>query len=154
MASPAAEAFRRFTRSVFDAQAAVLKHGDVANAGLGQSSARWRVLHRLSAGETTVADIARSAGYSRQAVQRLADALVAEGSARYSPDASDRRKQRIELTEAGAVTFEQLEASFDVWAERLMAHIPAADLAAVSKTLEHIRLILLADCDYMRRKRS
>jgi DNA-binding MarR family transcriptional regulator len=154
MASPSAEAFRGFTRSVFDAQTALLRHGDVANAGFGQSSARWRVLLRISAGETSVADIARSTGYSRQAVQRLADALVAEGSARYSADATDRRKQHLELTEAGAATFEQMEANFDSWADRLMAHIPQADLDSVSKALEHIRLILLADIDYMREKGS
>jgi hypothetical protein len=34
-------------------------------------------------------------GYSRQAVQRVANALVAEGSARYSADETDRRKQRL-----------------------------------------------------------
>ena len=40
MPSSNAETFRRFTRSVFEAQTALLKHGDVANAGFGQSSAR------------------------------------------------------------------------------------------------------------------
>src|SRR5262249_23580141 len=64
--------FRRFTRAIFAAQAAVLKHGDVATAPFGQSSARWRVLFRVSHGATTVAAIARATGYSRQAVQRLA----------------------------------------------------------------------------------
>jgi DNA-binding MarR family transcriptional regulator len=99
---------------------------------LSISSARWRVMQRISAGEKSVADMARSTGYSRQAVQRLADALVAEGSARYYADESDRRRQCLEL----------------------MAHIPAAELMATAKTLEHIRLILLADCDYMKRKRA
>jgi DNA-binding MarR family transcriptional regulator len=153
MTSPSAEVFRRFTRSVFGAQTALLRHGDVANADFGQSSARWRVLQRICAGETSVSEIAKSTDYSRQAVQRLADALVAEGSARYSADPSDRRKQRLELTEEGAATLEQMEANFDVWADRLLAHIPEADLVAVSKTLEHIRLILLADIDYIRKKR-
>ncbi len=125
----------------------------MANADFGQSSARWRVLQRISAGETSVAEIAKSMDYSRQAVQRLADALAAEGTARYSADPSDRRKQRLELTERGAVTLEQMEANFDAWADRLMAHIPEAHLATVSQALEHIRLILLADIDYIRKKR-
>jgi hypothetical protein len=71
VASSSAETFRRFTRSVFEAQTALLKHGDVANAGFGQRGARRRVLLRISAGQTTVAAIARSSGYSRQAVQPL-----------------------------------------------------------------------------------
>lgn len=151
MASPSAEVFRRFTRSVFDAQAALLRHGDVANAAFGQTSARWRVLQRISAGQTSVAAIARSAGYSRQGVQRLADALVAEGSARFSADESDRRRQRLELTEAGTATLERMEAHFDGWAARLMTRIPEAELAAVAAALERIRLVVLADCDDMKR---
>jgi DNA-binding MarR family transcriptional regulator len=154
MASPTAETFRRFARSVFSAQAALLKHGDVANADSGQSSARWRVLQGIAAGQKSVADMARSTGYSRQAVQRLADALVTEGLARYSPDANDRRRQCLELTPAGTAIFEQLEANFDSWSDRLMTHMTEADLITTAKTLEHIRLILLADCDYMKRKRS
>ena len=154
MASPQAEVFRRFTRSVFDAQAALLKHGDAANAEFGQSSARWRVLQRIAAGQTSVAAIARSTGYSRQAVQRLADALVAEGSARYGADESDRRRQRLELTAAGTATFARMEAHFDVWAARLMTGLPGTDLAALAGRLEHIRLVVLADCDRIKRKGS
>ena len=152
MTSHSAEVFRQFTRSVFTTQAALLKHGDVANAKFGQSSARWRVLQRISAGENSVADIARFTGYSRQAVQRLADALAAEGLVRLEADESDRRKQRLELTGAGAAVLGQMEAHFDIWADRLLAHIPEADLIALSQALEHIRLIVLADSDYMRRK--
>lgn len=150
--TPSAKLFRRFTRSVFDAQAALLKHADAANARFGQSSARWRVLDRVSIGETSVAGIARSTGYSRQAVQRLADALVAEGSARYSVDETDRRKKHIELTEAGADTFEKMEAHFDVWVYRLLAHIPESELVAVSAALEHITFVVDADRDYIERE--
>jgi hypothetical protein len=53
---------------------------------------------------------------------------------------------------AGAATFDQMEANFDVRADRLITHIPAAELTAVSKSLKGIRLILLADADYMRRR--
>jgi DNA-binding MarR family transcriptional regulator len=152
MASHSAEVFRRFTRSVFATQAALLKHGDTANERFGQTSARWRVLARVSAGETSAAAIARSTGYSRQAVQRLADALAAEGLVRQQADESDLRRQRLELTSTGAEVFGQMEAHFDIWAERLGAQIPEADLIALAEALEHIRLIVLADCDYMRRK--
>jgi DNA-binding MarR family transcriptional regulator len=152
MTTPDAARFRRFTRAVFAAQAAVLKHGDVANAPFGQSSARWRVLFRVSQGATTVAAIARATGYSRQAVQRLADAVVSEGLARYRPDATDRRTQRIELTAAGQRTLEHLEANFDVLAGRLLAQIPAADLEAVCDALERITAVVQADLTYMQGK--
>lgn len=151
MPSHEAEVWRRFTRSVFSAQAALLTHGDAATSRFGQSSARWRVLVRVAAGENTVADIARLTGYSRQAVQRLADALAADGLIRQETDESDRRRQRLELTDSGAATFERMEAHFDVWAERLLAHISEADLVSVSAALDHIRLIVLADHEFMKR---
>jgi len=150
MASEKAEVFRRFARAVFEAQTALLKHGDAANAPFGQSSARWRVLLHVAMGETTVADIARSTGYSRQAVQRLADTLVFEGSAGYVVDETDRRKQRIELTPQGQETFGKLEANFDVWAGRLLTQLPEADLIAVTQALEHIKAVVLADCQSMK----
>jgi hypothetical protein len=40
-----------------------------------------------------------------------------------------------------------MEDHFDIWAERLMARVPEADLVALSESLEHSRLIVLADCD-------
>ena len=144
--------FRRFTRAVFAAHAVVLKYGDVANAPFGQSSARWRVLFGASQGATTVAAIARATGYSRQAIQRLADALVSEGLARYCPDATDRRTQRIELTEAGQRTLEQLEANFDMWAARLLTQIGAANLEVACDALERITAVVQADSAYMQRK--
>ncbi len=154
MTSRDAELFRRFTRSVFEAQAALLKHGDVATAPFGQSSARWRVLRYIASGETSVAAIARATGYSRQAVQRLADALVSEGSAAYQADGTDRRMQRIELTLAGQRTVEQLEAHFDVWVGRLLAQISEADLTAVSDALARITAVVLADRQDMKRKET
>jgi DNA-binding MarR family transcriptional regulator len=151
MHSHEAQVWRQFTQAVFSAQSALLRHGDEATTAFGQSAARWRVLVRIAEGESTVADIARLTGYSRQAVQRLADALAADGLISQQADESDRRKQRLEFTESGAATFERMETHFDGWAERLLAHIPEADLASVSAALDHIRLIVLADLDYMKR---
>ncbi len=101
MLSPEAILFRRMTRSVFRTNSAVLRYGDLVNEPLAQSSARWWLLYRLSRGDDSVADIARTTGNSRQAVQRLADALVAENLATYAPNPTDRRKQVVTLTDRG-----------------------------------------------------
>jgi DNA-binding MarR family transcriptional regulator len=132
--------------------AAVLKHGDAANAGFGQTSARWRVLYQVGSGEVSVAEIARKPGYSRQAVQRLADALVAEGLATYSSDEVDRRRQRIELSAEGAVLLRELEANFAVWSERLVSLITQEELRSVVDGLERITRILTADLADLKRE--
>lgn len=150
MPSPDAELFRRFTRSVFAMQAVLLKHGDVANARFGHSSARWRVLVQIADGHASVGEIARLTGYARQSVQRLADALAADGLIEQEPDDSDRRKQRLRMTDAGRATFQAMEDHFDVWAARLMTQIREADLEAVTANLDRLHGIVQADCDHMK----
>jgi hypothetical protein len=46
------------------------------------------------------------------------------------------------------------EARFDVWAARLLARIPEAELVAVARTLERIRTVVLEDCEEMRKQES
>jgi DNA-binding MarR family transcriptional regulator len=145
-------AFRRFTRAVFAAQAAVLRHGDTANAPVGQSSARWRVLRAIDDGHTSVADAARFMGSSRQSVQRLADALIDEGLVEAAGQDDDRRLKVLRLTAEGQRVHDALEENFDVWAGRLLAHIRPDDLAAVSQGLEQITYIVNADREYVLRK--
>lgn len=145
-------AFRRFTRAVFAAQAAVLRHGDIANAPIGQSSARWRVLRAIDDGHTSVAAAARFMGSSRQSVQRLADALIGEGLVEADGHDDDRRIKLLRLTVQGQRVHDALEENFDTWADRLLAHIRADDLAAVSRGLEQITYVIDADREYLLRK--
>ena len=145
-------AFRRFTRAVFAAQAAVLRHGDTANAPTGQSSARWRVLRAIDDGHTSVAAAARFMGSSRQSVQRLADALIDEGLVEAEGQDDDRRVKLLRLTAQGQRVHDALEENFDTWADRLLVHIRADDLAAVSQGLEQITYIINADREYLLRK--
>jgi DNA-binding MarR family transcriptional regulator len=145
-------AFRRFTRAVFAAQAAVLRHGDTANAPIGQSSAHWRVLRAIDDGHTSVAAAARFMGSSRQSVQRLADALIDEGLVKAEAQDDDRRVKLLRLTAQGQRVHDALEENFDTWADRLLAHIRPDDLAAVSQGLEQITYIINADREYLLRK--
>jgi DNA-binding MarR family transcriptional regulator len=147
-------AFRRFTRAVFAAQAAVLRHGDTANAPIGQSSARWRVLRAIDDGHTSVAAAARFMGSSRQSVQRLADALIDEGLVEAEGQGDDRRLKRLRLTAEGQRVHDALEENFDTWADRLLTHVGADDLSAVSHGLEQITSIVNADREYLLRKGS
>ncbi len=145
MISDEAQVFRAFVGSVVSLSTALLKHGDRANEPFGQTSARWRVLLRTAAGEESVPAIARSTGYSRQATQRLADALVADGLAEFRPDQTDRRRQRIVLTDAGRAMLDQMEASYDTWSQPLVNSIGLDELERLSTSLEHVRDIVQND---------
>ena len=143
--SDEAQAFRSFVGLVVGLGHDLLKHGDRANEPFGQTSARWRVLLRAAAGEESVPAIARSTGYSRQATQRLADALVADGLAEFRPDETDRRRQRIVLTDAGRAMLDRMEASYDVWSQRLVTSIGHDELERLITSIERVRAIVEDD---------
>lgn len=148
-----AELIRRFTRSVFSAQSALLKHGDAANARFGQSSARWRVLLHVSIGNTTVTEIARITGYSRQAVQRLTSALVDEGNLASAPDSVDGRKLRLSLTPLGRRTLKSMERYFDTWSARLVKELSPDKLAALASALDLITAAVLDDLNKLEKEK-
>ena len=135
MTAPSATLFRQLTRAVFAAHSSVLRHGDSANAAFGQSSARWRVMFNIAQGNGTVGEIVRQTDYTRQSIQRLADTLVADGLATYSPDPNDRRKQIITLTPEGSTLLAKMEADFDNWSKRL---VKALGRENVTQTIEHL----------------
>lgn len=154
MLSPEAVLLRRLTRAVFRAYGTVLRHGDLANEPFGQSSARWRVLDLISEGDGSVAGIARTTGYSRQAVQRLADALVTERLATYGPHPTDRRQQVISLTDSGRDVLDGMETSFNKWSKPLMDQIGTDTALDVIERLTAISRVLDRDIERIRESRK
>jgi DNA-binding MarR family transcriptional regulator len=145
MPSSSATLFRQLTRAVFAAHSSVLRYGDRANAEFGQSRARWRVLFDIAQGYGSVAGIARETEYARQSIQRLADALVAEGLATYSPDPEDRRGQVITLTTQGSTLLTQIEADFDRWSRQLVRTIGKEKIMETIEDLHALKRVLDAD---------
>jgi DNA-binding MarR family transcriptional regulator len=148
MTSPSATLFRQLTRAVFAAQSSVLRHGDRANAAFGQSSARWRVMFNIALGNGTVGEIARETDYTRQSIQRLADALVADGLATYKPDLKDRRKQIITLTAQGSTLLAEMEADFDRWSMRLVKTLGKESVTQTIQDLRELKRVLDADAKH------
>ncbi|MGF6976034.1 DNA-binding MarR family transcriptional regulator [Paraburkholderia sp. JPY465] len=145
MDKDSARRFRRFSRSLIAAQVVLLKHGDAMTSHFGQSSARWRVLLRISEGDQTVPAVARSSQLTRQAVQRVADELVAEGCLVFSPDDTDKRTQRVSLTAKGKKVLARLERNFAAWASRTAGLFPLEKLEKLAQQLDAVTEILAAD---------
>jgi DNA-binding MarR family transcriptional regulator len=148
MTSSSATLFRQLTRAVFAAHSSVLRHGDVANAGFGQSSARWRVMFNIAQGNGSVAEIARATDYARQSIQRLADTLVADGLATYAPDPEDRRKKVITLTAEGSRVLAEMETYFDHWSKRLVKTLGRESVIETIEDLQELKRVLDADAKH------
>ena len=148
-----ARRFRRFTRALFAAHAAVLRHGDAMNTRFQQSAARWRVLIRIEMGDVSASAIAKVTGYSRQSVHRLLADLQTEDLVRTSADPADQRRLRPQLTKRGRQVLIGMEANFNVWASELVYKLEASRLEQTAKFLEEA-VILLQREEVAMRERS
>ena len=96
------EALSRLHRACGKALGALSSAGDDLVADLGLSTARTQLLDALaSGGARSVSQIARGLGLTRQAVQRVADDLVASGLAVYGANPDHARAQLLNMTEQG-----------------------------------------------------
>lgn len=88
---------------VFRLNGRLLAVGDRVVGHLGLTSARWQILGAAMRHDQlrTVSELAREAGVTRQAVQRIASALIQEGLLSQVENSKDRRAPLIEVTALG-----------------------------------------------------
>ena len=86
---------------VFELAAALRRDGETTAKLAGQTQARWQVMWIAATGRLSVAMIARRLGLTRQSVQRVADAIVAEGLATFEPNPDHQRSPLLILTPTG-----------------------------------------------------
>jgi DNA-binding MarR family transcriptional regulator len=114
--------------------------GDRRARRVGQSTGRLGVLRSLAdQGPRTVAQIARSRPVARQGVQRLADALAAEGFVEYLPNPDHRRSKLLRLTPQGAQAYHALRQGQRAFAEELTRGLPDHELHRCTAILRTLR---------------
>jgi MarR family transcriptional regulator, transcriptional regulator for hemolysin len=111
-----------------------------AMSDAGGSGAAFQVLVLVQSGEwRTQAGMAEAMGITGATLTHHLNALEAQGLVRRWRDASNRRVQRVELTEEGAALFDRLRRVAMRHDERLRARLTedeAAQLAALLDKLE------------------
>ena len=105
-------------------------------------------MFNIAQGNGTVGEIARETDYTRQSIQRLADTLVADGLATYTPDPTDRRKQIITLTAQGSTVLAEMEADFDRWSRRLVKTLGKDNVTQTIEHLHELKRVLDADAKH------
>jgi DNA-binding MarR family transcriptional regulator len=105
-------------------------------AQLPVSQGRMALLRSLALlGPRNLSELARERGVSRQGVQRLADALEAEGLASGMPDPRNARAKRLTLTEQGVRLYRDLALAEARELNALSTGLSAADLRAATRVL-------------------
>jgi DNA-binding MarR family transcriptional regulator len=119
----------------------LLASGDALVADLGLTSARWQVLGAmaLSPVPLSVAQVARNMGLTRQAVQRLANEMEADGLVRFAPNPHHQRAKLVVLTPAGKSAFAAAMKRQGAWATDVGAGLDARKIAAAVAMLRSVR---------------
>jgi DNA-binding MarR family transcriptional regulator len=95
---------------VFELAGALRRDGERIAKLAGQTQARWQVMWIAASGRLSVAMIARRLGLTRQSVQRVADAIVAEGLASFEPNPDHQRSPLLILTDTGQTVLDTINA--------------------------------------------
>jgi DNA-binding MarR family transcriptional regulator len=87
----------------------------------------------------SVAQIARNMGLTRQAVQRLANEMEADGLVRFAPNPHHQRAKLVVLTAAGKSAFAAAMKRQVAWATDLGTGLDARKIAAATAMLRSVR---------------
>jgi DNA-binding MarR family transcriptional regulator len=131
---------------IYELAGRLRERGEAIAATVGQTQARWQVLSAASAEPHTVPQIARVLGVTRQNVQRIADLLVAEGSAEYWNNPNHRASPHLVLTKRGRTAFEQLMKAAGGFHGRLARKLSSSEVVLLHRGLRRL-LEAVADVD-------
>jgi len=136
--STSSEEMTELILRIFRVNGALLAAGDRLVGGLDLTSARWQLLGGMAEEEEpmSVAQLARKIGVTRQAVQRIANELAAEGVVAFRTNPRHRRAQLVELTGHGHDLFGRAMDLQRPWAARLGKHLSPARAAQVRETID------------------
>ena len=93
--------------------------GEMLTRPTGQSFARYAVLREARDGDSSVAEIARRLRLKRQGVQRLTDALVADGLAEYADNPRHKRAKLVRPTAGGRDVLATVARAQRAWTQEL-----------------------------------
>ncbi|ODC05180.1 MarR family transcriptional regulator [Terasakiispira papahanaumokuakeensis] len=132
--------FTDIVLEVFKLGGLLVSEGDHMGEEYGITSARWKVLGALSlAGKPqTVPQIARSMGLTRQAVQRLVDAMREDELLCFQNNPDHKRAKLICLSALGETVFSKLSEKQSGWAMECSTGITKAELETTLSVLKRI----------------
>lgn len=119
-------------------------HGRVMNnqksTQLGSSTQAFVLAAVVLAQEPpTVARIARSLGFTRQAIQKVADALESEGYVLYADNPHHKRSRQLLATEQGRQVYDQVNRESVEWTNQAAQGLESSDLQLTLQVLRRVR---------------
>jgi DNA-binding MarR family transcriptional regulator len=135
---PGLDTFALLVADIYEAAGALRRDGERVASSAGQTQARWQVLSVVSSGDWTVPNAADRLGTSRQAVQRIANELVAEGLAAFVDNPRHRRSPYLRLTADGIRILDAIVHQAGRRHAVLLTHLNGVDLDQMRTDLRQI----------------
>jgi len=132
------EALALLVADIYECAGALRRLGDQIAGTVNQSQARWQLLSVLSDGDWTASTAARRLGLSRQAIQRVADLLVAEHLVRSDDNPNDRRAPLLHLTSKGRTALRSITEASHTWHEAAVRSLSLAQIDTTRVTLRTV----------------
>jgi DNA-binding MarR family transcriptional regulator len=122
---------------VFRLNGRLLAAGDRLTEDLGLTSARWQAMGAIALAETPqpVANLARSMGLTRQAVQRTVNELETEGLVAFVTNPHHQRAKLVVLTKRGLAAYHAATLRQAPWADHLAQDLREKKLATAIAVL-------------------
>ncbi|MBG0831342.1 winged helix-turn-helix transcriptional regulator [Planomonospora sp. ID67723] len=134
--------FSELVIEVFRANGVLLAAGDELARPAGLTSARWQVLGVVEHGPSTIAQVARTMGLTRQSVRQSAESLAADGFVAFEDNPGDRRARLMRLTSKGHEALAYVERHQAEWANRIAERVPPGEMEGAIEALRRIRALL------------
>jgi len=132
--------FTEIVLEVFKLGGLLVSEGDQMGCEYGVTSARWKILGALFLADEpqTVPQIARSMGLTRQAVQRLVDAMHKDGFLLFHKNPDHKRAKLISLSDSGKEIYLKLYEKQSGWAITCSEGITQTELETTLSVLKRI----------------
>jgi DNA-binding MarR family transcriptional regulator len=132
---PAEETLPLLVADVFETAGMLRRAGDALAGRVGQTQSRWQLLSVVSQGDWTAAGAARRLGISRQAVQKVANALAHDGLIDFDTNPTHRRAPLLTLTPTGHQALATITASTRTWHATVSHGLSDKDLETARRLL-------------------
>lgn len=132
--------FTKIVLEIFKVSGMLNTEGDMMAEQFGLSSARWKVLGAIAQAERllTVSEIARTIGQSRQAAQRLVNALKKDALIKMIDNPKHKRAKFVAFTEQGEKVFWKLWNKQLPWAASGAKALTAVELHATFSAMKKL----------------
>jgi DNA-binding MarR family transcriptional regulator len=131
-------AFTELILLVFRLNGRLLEAAERMAAAGELTAARWQVLGGVLDEPRSVSEIGRRMGLTRQSVQRLADALVEDGFARWRANPRHQRAKLLEPTPRAFRAIRRITERQHPWSSQIGDAVGGRELRRTARTLERI----------------